>query len=737
MRINKVIILFLTSIFLFPSCDFIQIKNKKQIILPPKIDADRFVGSEKCRSCHQKEYDDWYSSHHQLAMQKADSNTVLGDFDNITFLSKGVKYHFYKKDENYYVNTQGQDGNYHDYKIEYTFGVTPLQQYIVPFGNGKYQCLHSAWDAKKSRWFDLQPKLKIKHNEWMHWTGGSMNWNNMCADCHSTYLEKNYNSKTDSYHTTYAEINVGCEACHGPGDIHMDYYQNPDKYKNYFPPEMYMNSNMNSKELVQKCARCHSRRSMVTNSFDYQKHYLDYYYPGLMRSPVYNIDGQILDEDYVYGSFMQSRMYNSEGVSCRDCHDMHTMELKKQGNALCLNCHEPRYDSYQHHFHKINTDAAQCVNCHMPGRTYMGNDFRRDHSFRVPRPDQTAKYGTPNACNSCHNDKSAQWAADFIIEKYGTKRPKHFTDWLLPGLYGNMDSLSKLIEDTTFPEIIRATAVNILGEHISGNKEVKLLVNMLKDSSALVRREAIMSLLNLGDGFFAQVQSSLSDSIRAVRIAAARYFILNKIKIDKRVFQKAKKEYLTDLYVNADFASGQHQLALYYLSQGDRAEAKKAYLKALKIDNYFNMSRMNLALIEYEDGNIQKAEKLYLKVIEQEPEYSYPYYMLGLLYNEQNKQKKSIDYLAKACDKQPLIVRAYYNYALKLQQIKEFAKADAIINKALKKIPTDESLLYVKLLGVVILDKTPEAIDICNKLLKISPDNQNYRRIMNSLKEKT
>lgn len=718
----------------FVSCDSMLKKDKRLGIETQTVNSARFVGSEKCKDCHQKEYSEWMGSHHQLAMQIADSGSVLGDFNDVHFISKGINYHFYRKGHDFMVNTEGNDGTYQDFKIKYTFGISPLQQYIIEFDKGNEQCLLVAWDAKSLKWFDLQPKLEIHHSEWMHWTGGSMTWNNMCADCHSTYLEKNYNPENSSYNTTFTEINVGCEACHGPSDQHVEYYVNKSKYKDSNPPVLYMHNKMSSKEVVQKCARCHSRRSMVSNGFDYKGHYLDNYYPNLIRYPTYERDGQILDEDYVYGSFMQSKMYHY-GISCKDCHDMHTLKLKKDGNNLCLSCHEPEYNSFQHHFHKENSEASQCINCHMTGRIYMGIDFRRDHSFRVPRPDQTMKYGTPNACNKCHKDKSAKWASEFIIEKYGTKRPKHFSDWLLPGLEGNVDSLKNLVKQNDFPELIRATATNVLGERLQTNKDVEFIVEMLNDSSAMVRREAILSLVNLGKGFSKEVENNLSDSIRTVRIAAARYFILNNLITQNLGFEKAKQEFLTDLNVNSDFASGQFQLALYYTSLGNRVGAKNAYKKALKIDNYYNMARMNLALMEYEDSNVKIAEQLYLKVIEQEADYSYPYFMLGLLYNEQNFPDKSLLYLDLSCQKKPFILKAHYNYALKLQQMGNYKKADKILNQVLKRTPNDESVLYIKMLGNIKENKYKEAEQICHVLIKIAPHKPEYKKILNDIKQ--
>ena len=731
MKINSLTFLFFVLLTNY-SCNHGDKIKKEQAHYTTKISPESFAGSSKCKVCHEKEYNDWMGSDHQLAMQKADSASVLGNFNDVHFTSKGVNYHFFKKDSLYFVNTEGDDGKYHNYKIKNTFGYYPLQQYIVQFPKGNEQCLLAAWDSKDNKWFDLQPKLKTNHDEWMHWTGGSMTWNNMCADCHSTFLEKNYSPETKEYHTKYAEINVSCEACHGPAKEHITFYKNLNAGNKSKPPTLFMYNNIQSKELVQKCARCHSRRASVRNVFDYKGHFLDYYYPNLIQIPIYELDGQILDEDYVYGSFMQSKMYHNN-VSCKDCHDMHTLKLKKKDNALCLQCHEPEYNTFQHHFHKQNTEASKCVNCHMTGKYYMGNDFRRDHSFRIPRPDQSMKYNTPNACNKCHKDKTAQWASDFIDKKYGNIRRDHFSNLLLPGINGELDSLRKLISLSKYPEIIRATAVNILGKQLQSSQDLDLLKEMLNDLSPMVRKEAVSALAETNNNFSNEIEKRLDDSIRTVRIAAARYFILHNLKPKSKAFKRAKKEYLTELKVNADFASGQHQIALHFTSQGDRAKAKNAYRQALIIDNYFNMSRINLALMEYEDGNIEEAESLYLKVIEQEPEYSYPYFMLGLLYNEKSNNKKSLKYLKKATEKHPPIPNAFYNYVLKLQQTKKYKESLKVLDKALSLFPSNERMLYIKLLGEINTNNKKKARVTCNELIKINPQNNDYKRIMKEI----
>ena len=460
-----------------------------------------YVGSESCKSCHETEYKDWEGSHHDRAMMVADQNSVLADF-NTTFTNQGVTSTFYTKEGKFFVNTEGPTGEYADYEIVYTFGIEPLQQYIVEFPRGKYQCLRTAWDTEKNKWFDLYPDMKLVHDEWIHWTRGGLNWNIMCSDCHSTLVKKNYNHVKDSYKTDYSIINVSCEACHGPGKEHVaiaeseEFKNDPDSTK--YLGKLYMGKFTLPKQMVDDCARCHSLRTQYTQYYDHEGIYMDHYAPDLLRDGIYFADGQILGEVYVYASFIQSKMY-AQNVKCNDCHNVHSLELKLQGNQLCLQCHVPeKYDAKVHHFHEMNTEAAECISCHMPGRYYMGNDFRRDHSFRVPRPDLSAQYGVPNTCNEsgCHDDQSAEWAAKAVIEWYGPERVKHFSDALafgrtrvpeaVPGLIG-------LATDKTQPAIARSTAVMYLGETVD-RQAFQAITSMLDDPDPLLRYTSARSV---------------------------------------------------------------------------------------------------------------------------------------------------------------------------------------------------------------------------------------------------
>ena len=699
-----------------------------------------FVGSNSCKSCHETEYNLWENSHHDQAMKIADSTSILANFNDVTFEHNNVKSHFYKKDGDYYVNTQGEDGEYADYKIIYTFGFTPLQQYIVQFPNGEYNCLLTAWDSVENKWYHLVPDLDIEHQEWINWSGGSQRWNTMCADCHSTNLHKNYDSETQIYDTTFSEINVSCEACHGPSSTHNSFYENQEKNpdESLTPPEMYMGSVVPPKELVNKCARCHSRRTQLTKYFDYEGEFDDHYYQQLIEAPHYELDGQILGEDYVYGSFIQSKMY-SLGISCKDCHDVHSLKLKKDGNNLCLTCHVPAtYDTPEHHFHEMNTEGAQCINCHMTGVTYMGNDFRRDHSFRIPRPDQSVEYGTPNACNRCHTDKSAEWASEFVVENYGPDRADHFSDHLLKGYYEDSNAWKVLFSNSNYPAIARATALSQYANQPLSQQEIQELTAYLKDPEPIVRNEAIRALeIQNPQGATAIVKPLLNDSIRVVRISAARYLNSSgELLPNDEAFKKATKEYLENLDTNSDFSQGLNQIAVYHQTKGDTEKAIENYKKAILEDDRSNTSRMNLALIYYEQGLIEKSEALYLKVTEQEPEFSYSFYMLGLLYNEIGETDKSLEYLRLATEKTPVNFNAFYNYIVMLQQQGKNEESLKVASEALKLSPYNERILYVQLTGQMNLNKLQEAYNTCLQLIQLAPQNENYQQILAQISQR-
>ncbi|TWO31928.1 tetratricopeptide repeat protein [Seonamhaeicola sediminis] len=720
---------------------YIEVDKDSIFVSSHLIPDDHFLGDKACAECHKEEVELWSGSHHDKAMQIATEETILADFNNTTYTSQGVTSYFFKTESGYFVNTEGPDGKNHDYKIEYTFGITPLQQYIVKFPNGHYQCLRTAWDTEKHKWFDLYPDFKVIHSEWLHWSRGGLNWNNMCADCHSTNVRKNYKQADHSYDTKYAIINVNCEACHGPGKTHVE--QAKKLGENYVATKgMWMTSDTAPKELVDQCARCHMRREQYSGHFNFEGTMMDHYFPQVLTNNLYHPDGQILDEVYVYGSFLQSKMYQNN-VTCTNCHDPHSLKLRFEGNTLCLQCHEqPKYDVATHHFHEAGSEGAQCINCHMDGKIYMGNDYRRDHSFRIPRPDQSIKYGTPNACIRCHTDKSNEWAWEHFKTNYGEPDYTHFSDLLAPGFTGESSGFHGLLtmaKDTVYPDIARASAVrsmtNYLNEEVIDN-----MLQFLNDESPIVRGTTIDVLSEIpSQDYINYFLPLLKDSKRTVRVKA--FFAmasLDELQIPedyKEAYQKVKKEFEVHLGVTSDFAGGRAKRGGFYLKKGDVLNAIKSFESALEIDNQNNIIRTNLANLYYRNGQLNEAEEAFKTIIGQEPEYGQTYYSYALLLGEQNRTKEAITQMQLAIKYMPENIRFYYNLSLLHDKLNNFKEAENVLANGLKLAPQNGDLLYVLAYLYQKQGQLEKAKNITQQLVELYPNNQKYRSMYNQLRQ--
>ena len=447
----------------------------------PASEKATYVGGSSCIECHQQQHEQWHGSHHDLAMDLATPETVLGDFNDTQLEHYGVVSKMTRKEGRFFVNTEGADGKPADFEVKYVFGVEPLQQYMVETHRGddlkegeigNVQVLPVTWDTERQEWFYVnppdvhEPKEKgqrlIEPGDPLHWTGAGANWNRMCADCHSTNLQKNFDTATGHYHTTYSDIDVNCESCHGPGSVHVKLAEASslfwDRKRGYGLAKL---KDAPSTTQVETCARCHVRRHRIVAA-DYQpgEPFLDYFGPALIaagdsyHARPYHADGQIRDEVYVTGSYLQSKMYH-KGIRCTDCHNPHTTKLKHEGNKLCTSCHTHpagKYDSPAHHHHKVGSTGASCVECHMPHTTYMEVDPRRDHSIRIPRPDMSVVTGSPNACTGCHLDgNKLSGDARAEIEAGFTREPlKEYARWL--------ESRSEAKDDAVKDEIAKELA---------------------------------------------------------------------------------------------------------------------------------------------------------------------------------------------------------------------------------------------------------------------------------------
>lgn len=665
---------------------------------------DGFVGDKSCMECHQNNFETWKGSHHDLAMQVANENTVLGNFNDQILTLDGVTYHFFKKGNEFWVQIKEIDSSEKNYKISYTFGFTPLQQYMVDFESGKKQVLRISWDSEKKKWFHQYSGDKIATDDWMHWTKNSQNWNTMCAECHSTNLKKNYDIHSDSFHTTFTSINVSCESCHGPGERHVFWANNFDGEYNE-ETHTFIAKGVTKAEQMNMCAACHSRRTNLNNPFIPNENFDNQFILQNLSTEFYHPDGQILEEDYVYGSFLQSKMYHND-VKCTDCHNPHSLQLKAQGNDLCLQCHTANYNTTSHHFHPPNTEAALCVNCHMTGKTYMGNDFRRDHSFRVPRPDQSLVYNTPNACTECHNGKSNQWAANQVVQWYGEVRPKHFSDALLLTNKTVLNELEQkivrsFINDVSYPAITRATA--IFNFQFLTEEDFRVLLNSLEDPSPIVRVNALRKVQDFSPEERVAIGSRfINDKVKMVRVMAAQLLsgIPNNLLASVNVEQlkKARNEYLEMLTTNADFSIGRVQLGQYYLQNNQVQLAIENYNKAIQMDKMLFPAYPNLAAGYSMIGNSTEALNVLNRWIILDPHSSRAYYLRALLNFELKNDATAVSDLMVALHYDPENSRIMYNLATYYYQNQKFAESKKYIKMALKIEPNNpefQNLLHL------------------------------------------
>lgn len=635
-------------------------------------DEVKYVGSQNCKSCHAAEFDDWKKSGHFKAMLPANDTTVLGDFNNAAFSADGVNSRFFTQNGKYYINTQSEDGENHDYEVMYTFGHFPLQQYLIAFPGGRMQATRLSWDSRENKWFNQYAGQKIHPADWMNWTGNGQNWNTMCATCHSTNLQKNYDFETDSYHTTWSEINVGCESCHGPGSKHADMaaLSSYDEKNS----GLWQLKNLPAQQQINTCAPCHARKSDISASTALQAELLDNYIPQTINDEFYHADGQIKEEDYVYGSFTQSKMFH-KNVRCADCHNVHSGKLKLTGNALCMSCHEPKYNTKVHHFHQPETEGAQCINCHMTSKTYMGNDIRRDHSFRIPRPDQSVAFGTPNACNDCHKEKSTKWASEAVVKWYGPNRAYHFSDDLVPGSLLNQNSeqhLTKLLADTSQPEIARATAAYYMGQ-FQTQATAESLLRALNEEKPQVRYQALRALENYPPFIWQNAaQKSLTDNVKSVRIAAADLFHrlpANQLPASaQKAYAAAAAENQAFLTYQRDFSVGNVMMADYFLQGGDAESAVMHYERGLQKDNQMNYARLNLASALSLAGRNEEALAVLNEAATIDSKNDQVQYNLALLQYELGNLVEAEKAFKTAVGLGSRNVNLYYNYGLFLQQ---------------------------------------------------------------------
>ena len=690
--------------------------------------GDGFVGVTTCLDCHTEQTSRWRTSHHALAMQTATPETVLGDFADSSFVHNGIRSRFFSQNSEFYVETDGKDGKLTVFPVRYTFGVTPLQQYLLELPDGKLQALSVAWDSRPTaaggqRWFHVYGDDPIDHTDVLHWTRFSQNWETMCADCHSTNLISAYQFEQDRFTTTWEELNVSCEACHGAGASHVTWARDSPgtlmPANGGFDVAFSERRNIvwqlnpatgNSKRSsprtteieINACAGCHSRRARIADSNDPAQPYLDNYVPALIDPPLYHADGQMLDEVYVYGSFLQSKMHQA-GVTCSDCHDPHSLQLRAPGPAVCLQCHSAeKFKTVTHQMHAPET--TNCIDCHMPSTTYMQIDARRDHSLRIPRPELSVAFGVPNACNKCHTDKNPEWAVS-ALEAAGRIVPgaaaKHWSGRLAAATLSSngaeaMGMLSALAADASVPAIIRGTAAGRLrlGDAPANRA---LMAELARSPEPLLRLGAANALQNSDPALAANLAPPLlDDPLRAVRISAAQALAgLDPALLpagSNPAMQRVLAEYVASQELNNERPESHVNLGNLWRMQRRFELAEPAYRRALALNPDFLPAYANLADLYREWQRESDAEAILRAGLEKGSDDAFLRHSLGLSLIRQNRLGDALPELKAAAVAPDAAPRFALVYALALKETGNKPDAIAYLQAATQRFGDDPEL---------------------------------------------
>ncbi|WP_041523827.1 tetratricopeptide repeat protein [Gilvimarinus agarilyticus] len=722
---------------------------------------------EKCASCHAEQVKDWQQSHHFHAMEPATPQTVLGDFTNQTLNYQGATATFTRQGEQLFISMPGLDGKLQTLAVAYTFGYEPLQQYMFDAGKGKYQFFPFAWDSRVKenggqRWFVLHPEQTPSDE--FHWSNMGQNWNQMCADCHSTDFRKGFDLESQSYHSTYSAVNVSCAACHGSAEQHLKWAEGDksiaDKgYSTYIGVKaplfrendqglMQAIADIKPSRQVQVCASCHSRRSALADS-QAPDDYHNTFEPALITEGLYHADGQIWDEDYVWGSFLQSKMHEA-GVTCSNCHNPHSGQIKLPGNQVCTQCHtQETYEDKKHHGHTLGSIGSACVDCHMPSTTYMQIDARRDHSFKVPRPDLSQSLGVPNACNGCHKDKSAKWSEANILQWHPESNylgHEHFATAFHKGDTGAADAgqeLTKIAQDPRYPDIIRASALHRMAR-TPGQNAVVAIARAVRDGDPIKRQAAIeaASAYPTPDKW-RMLSELLDDTHLPVRTQAARSLARMLVQpqetaldaTDSARLRKVLDEYREVQAYQADRGFAHTNLGNLEHELGRSRNAEKHYRKAIEVEPIFMPAYVNLADLYRIRQNEAKVQEVLQQALAINEGAAAVRYAMAMSYIRQGDKPKALPELKAAASGADASANFIYTYGLLLQDMNRIPDAIVQLQKAYEREPGNPDISYTLSQLYAANQQYDRALFYAKKLNALVPGNQQIQQMLRQLEQ--
>ena len=671
--------------------------------VPLSGDPAAYAGSKRCAECHAAEYEKWKNSHHALAEQDVPPEVIAEAFaPGKPFQHASQQTTPLLEDGKPVLIADGLGGKDEKHRVSHVIGVYPLLQFLVHGTGNRLQATEACWDPTRKEWFNVYGTEDRFAGEWGHWTGRGMNWNSMCAYCHNTRLQKGYDAGKDDYVTTRVERGVGCEACHGAMEDHSEWQEKNKGLKG--DPTL---GRVPRSAMLDLCASCHARRGELDGDFLPGHNFLDHFNPGIVdQANLWYPDGQNLDEDFEWAAFTGSRMH-AAGVTCANCHDLHSGKRLIADNMLCMQCHmtgalkAPVIDPLQHTFHKPDSTGSDCTTCHMPLTTYMQRHPRHDHGFTSPDPLLTIELGIPNACNRCHTDKTPEWSLGFVEKWYGekmNKRPRARTRAIAAARRGDpaaRDGLLAVLESPAETPYWKAVAAGMLEPWVHEEAVLPALTRAAASTNALVRAHALRALAPLAESghpaALAQATQSVRDPVRLVRYHAA-WALRGRLPEG----DPALRELRQTLAHNADQPTGQVQLGLAALARGKPEEALRHYSRAVAWDARSPGVRHDFAVILSMIGRNEEARQQMQTAVQLEPGSAEYRFKLALSAAGTGDSAAALAGLEETVKLDPGHARAWHNLGLARAQAGQLPAAIDALGKAEELSPSDPDPCYAR-----------------------------------------
>jgi predicted CXXCH cytochrome family protein len=567
-------------------------------------------------------------------LQPAAAGIVSGDFSRGVVTLRGTRFVLARSGDRFTIAGAFPTAREEVHRVDYTLGSRRIQHYLTTLPDGRIVVLPPTWDVERGEWIhnlDIVNPDEATRNP-------VQVWNTNCFGCHVSGQDKGYDAAQQKYQTRWQDFGTNCERCHGPGTAHAKSHASGSATAARAVP-MIVPTDLPPGRSTAICAACHSLRDITVPGFRAGNDYFDHFTPVLeygqtaSRDPAYWADGRPRRFSNDAIGLWQSRCFLEGGATCVTCHvDPHepnverNPQLKRTNDRLCTDCHQAiGGDPPRHTRHAAGSAGSACIACHMP-RTVISLRARMpDHTIGVPAPENTARFGIPNACNECHQDEDASWAERALAQWYPAGRRRQLRDRAEAFTAarrreaGAVDRLTALLTDRRQPPLARANAAGYLRSFTDPRAE-QALTTAAADEQTAVRATAV---LGLGEARFSNsvtpaLVRALSDASRVVRVGAALSLMNRKVtSLDgpaAPAFAQAKRDYLDRIALLSDDARVLLDAGKFHLLDQHADEAAAALEASLRLDGRLHAARYFLALARLAQGRATDARVLLTEI---------------------------------------------------------------------------------------------------------------------------